>query len=30
MSCVYEGLQVPVDVGLRIKARYFTWLLRQP
>ncbi len=30
MSCVYEGLQVPIDVGLRIEARYFTWLLRQP
>ena len=22
MSCVYEGLQVPIDVGLRIEARY--------
>ncbi len=24
MSCVYEGLQVPIDVGLRIEARWFT------
>lgn len=30
MSCVYEGLQVPIDTGLRIEARYSTWLLRQP
>ncbi len=30
MSCVYEGLQVPIETGLRIEARYFTWLLRQP
>ena len=28
MSCVYEGLQVPMDVGLRIEARYFTSLMR--
>ncbi len=30
MSCVYEGLQMPIETGLRIEARYFTWLLRQP
>ncbi len=30
MSCVYEGLQMPMDTALRIEARYFTWLLRQP
>lgn len=30
LSCVYEGLQVPIDVGLRIEARYFTGLLRSP
>lgn len=30
MSCVFEGLQVPIDVGLRIEARYFTSLLRNP
>lgn len=28
MSCVHEGLQVPMDVGLRIEARYFTSLMR--
>ena len=28
MSCVHEGLQVPIDVGLRIEARYFTSLMR--
>ncbi len=30
MSCVYEGLQVPIDAGLRIEARYFTKLLDDP
>lgn len=30
MSCVYEGLQVPIEAGLRIEARYFTKLLRDP
>lgn len=30
MSCVYEGLIVPIDAGLRIEARYFTKLLMQP
>ena len=30
MSCVYEGLQVPIDAGLRIEARYFTKLMMQP
>ena len=30
MSCVYEGLQVPIDVGLRIEARYITKLLLGP
>lgn len=30
MSCVYEGLMVPIDVGLRIEARYFTWVTRTP
>lgn len=28
MSCVYEGLMVPIDVGLRIEARYFTHVVR--
>ncbi len=27
LSCVYEGVQVPIDAGLRIEARYFTKLL---
>lgn len=30
MSCVYEGLIVPIDAALRIEARYFTKLLMQP
>lgn len=30
MSCVYEGLQVPIDAGLRIEQRYFTKLLLDP
>ncbi len=30
MSCVYEGLQVPIDAGLRIEARYFTKLMSLP
>ncbi|PKQ09449.1 MAG: 3-hydroxyacyl-CoA dehydrogenase [Alphaproteobacteria bacterium HGW-Alphaproteobacteria-12] len=30
MSCVYEGLQVPIEAGLRIEARYFTKLLMDP
>ncbi|MGC8534505.1 MAG: 3-hydroxyacyl-CoA dehydrogenase NAD-binding domain-containing protein [Rhizomicrobium sp.] len=30
LSCVYEGLIVPIDAGLRIEARYFTKLLMQP
>src|SRR5208282_1815239 len=28
MSCVYEGTQVPIDLGLRIEAKYFLSLLR--
>jgi len=27
MQCVYEGLQVPIDTGLKIEIRYFTELL---
>ena len=27
MACVYEGLQVPIDAGLRIETRYFVSLL---
>ncbi|HEY5047698.1 MAG TPA: 3-hydroxyacyl-CoA dehydrogenase NAD-binding domain-containing protein [Rhizomicrobium sp.] len=30
MSCVYEGIQVPIDAGLRIEARYFVKLLMDP
>ena len=30
LSCVYEGLLVPIEAGLRIEARYFTKLLMQP
>ncbi len=28
MSCVYEGTQVPIDLGLKIEAKYFLSLLR--
>lgn len=28
LSCVYEGLQVPLEKGLRIEQRYFTQLVR--
>ncbi|RJF86280.1 3-hydroxyacyl-CoA dehydrogenase [Oleomonas cavernae] len=30
LSCVYEGLQVPFDAGLRIETRYFVSLLIDP
>ncbi len=30
MSCVYEGLQVDIDAGLRIETRYFTKLMQRP
>lgn len=30
MSCVYEGIQVPIDHGLRIESRYFVKTLAQP
>jgi 3-hydroxyacyl-CoA dehydrogenase/enoyl-CoA hydratase/3-hydroxybutyryl-CoA epimerase len=30
MSCVYEGLQVPIEAGLRIETRYFVSLLLGP
>ena len=30
LSCVYEGIQVPIDAGLRIESRYFTKLLMRP
>ncbi len=28
MSCVYEGTQVPIDLGLKIEAKYFLSLIR--
>ena len=28
MSCVYEGLQLPIDAALRVKSRYFAQMLR--
>jgi len=28
LKCVYEGLQVPIDVGIRIEQRYFTAILQ--
>ncbi len=30
MSCVYEGLMVDIDTGLRIEGRYFAHILRTP
>jgi len=30
MSAVYEGIQVPMEAGLRIETRYFTKLLMDP
>lgn len=30
LSCVYEGLLVDMDTGLRIESRYFTHILRTP
>src|SRR4030081_2912069 len=28
MSCVYEGLLLPIDAGLRVESRYFAQILR--
>lgn len=28
LSAVYEGLQLPIDLGLRVESRYFTKILR--
>jgi 3-hydroxyacyl-CoA dehydrogenase / enoyl-CoA hydratase / 3-hydroxybutyryl-CoA epimerase len=28
MSCVYEGLQLPIDTALRVESRYFAQILR--
>lgn len=30
MSCVYEGLQLPMDTALKVESRYFAYVLRQP
>lgn len=30
LKCVFEGLQVPFDTGLRIEQRYFTEILQTP
>ncbi|HPE47500.1 MAG TPA: 3-hydroxyacyl-CoA dehydrogenase NAD-binding domain-containing protein [Hyphomonas sp.] len=30
LSCVYEGIQVPIDAGLRIESRYFTMIRKRP
>jgi len=30
ISCVYEGLQLPFDSGLKVETRYFVSLLRDP
>ena len=30
LSCVYEGLQVPIDAGLRIETRYFINTMQRP
>jgi 3-hydroxyacyl-CoA dehydrogenase/enoyl-CoA hydratase/3-hydroxybutyryl-CoA epimerase len=30
LSCIYEGLQVPIDAGLRIEARYFVKTANTP
>jgi 3-hydroxyacyl-CoA dehydrogenase/enoyl-CoA hydratase/3-hydroxybutyryl-CoA epimerase len=30
MACIYEGLQVPIDAGLRIESRYFAKLMAEP
>jgi 3-hydroxyacyl-CoA dehydrogenase/enoyl-CoA hydratase/3-hydroxybutyryl-CoA epimerase len=30
LQCVYEGLQVPMDVALRVESRWFAKILRSP
>jgi 3-hydroxyacyl-CoA dehydrogenase/enoyl-CoA hydratase/3-hydroxybutyryl-CoA epimerase len=30
MQCVYEGLQLPMDLALRVESRYFAKVLRSP
>lgn len=30
IKCIYEGIQVPIDAGLRIESRYFAQLIAHP
>ncbi|BAT59929.1 fatty acid oxidation complex subunit alpha [Variibacter gotjawalensis] len=30
LQCVFEGIQVPMDLGLKIEARYFTKIISSP
>jgi len=30
LQCVYEGLQLPIDLGLRVESRWFAKILRTP
>ncbi len=30
LQCVYEGLQLPMDIALRVESRYFAKILRSP
>jgi 3-hydroxyacyl-CoA dehydrogenase/enoyl-CoA hydratase/3-hydroxybutyryl-CoA epimerase len=30
LQCVYEGLQLPIDLALRVESRWFTKILRSP
>src|SRR5262249_19234787 len=30
LQCVYEGLQLPIDLGLRVESRWFAKILRSP
>ncbi|MEM5471441.1 3-hydroxyacyl-CoA dehydrogenase NAD-binding domain-containing protein [Hoeflea sp. AS60] len=30
LQCVFEGLQVPIDTGLKIEQRYFSYILQTP
>ncbi len=30
LQCVYEGLQLPIDLGLRVESRWFAKIMRSP
>jgi len=30
LHCAYEGLQLPMDLGLQVESRYFAYVLQQP